>query len=74
MRDYKAQIPCDILQEPHASWEAEKILYYFQKRKGVVYFSVADEDETMRRKIDNILENRFEFNHETYLLPDLLDW
>ncbi|MFQ5543606.1 MAG: alginate lyase family protein [Nitrospiria bacterium] len=74
MRDHKIQIPCDILQEPHAFWEAEKILTYFQQRKGVVYFPVADEDETIRRKIDNILENYFEFNHETHRLPDHFDW
>jgi len=49
-------------------------LSHFQNRTNIAYFPVIDETETSRKKIDAILENCFEFNHETYRLPESFDW
>ena len=63
-----------FLRAPYADWAAEKIYSYFCNRELVQYFPVVDVIETERRKIDAILENRFEFNHETYQLLPNFDW
>ena len=63
-----------FLRAPYADWAAEKIYSYFCNRELVQYFPVVDAIETERRKIDAILENRFEFNHEIYQLPPSFDW
>lgn len=63
-----------FLRPPYLSWTPGKILAYYQTRAGVRYFSVVDENETAREKMDGILLNRFEFNHESHSLPDPIDW
>jgi hypothetical protein len=52
----------------------EQILTYHQTRTEIEYFPVVDENETEKKKIDDILRNRFEFNHESYQLPDPIEW
>ncbi len=64
----------DFLRQPYLSWTPEKILTYYQGRTEIQYFPVADENETAREKMDGILLNRFEFNHESHSLPDPIDW
>ena len=68
--------PCRIeaLTAPFNTWTASELLAYFQSRKGIAYFAIANEPETTRKKIDGILSNSFDFNEETYQLPDRLDW
>ena len=63
-----------IFRLPYRSWPQEKILAYFQNRTEISYFPVVDENETTREKIDNILLNRFELNHESHQLTDHFDW
>ncbi len=63
-----------IFRLPYRSWPQDKILAYFQSRTEISYFPVVDGDETTREKIDNILLNRFEFNHELHQLTDHFDW
>ncbi|MCG3117646.1 MAG: heparinase II/III family protein [Candidatus Manganitrophus sp. SA1] len=52
----------------------EQVLTYYRARTEIDYFPVADENETAREKIDDILRNLFEFNHESHPLPDPIDW
>lgn len=52
----------------------EQIFTYYQTRTEIEYFPAVDENETEKKKIDDILLNRFEFNHESYQLPDPIDW
>jgi Heparinase II/III N-terminus/Heparinase II/III-like protein len=61
----------DVLRAPFNAWSPAEVLSYFQSRKSITYFAVADEAEIAREKIDNILANRFSFNEETYALPEL---
>ncbi len=63
-----------FLHPSHLFGTAEQVLAYYLTRRGIDYFPVADEDETARKKIDDLLKNRFEFNRETYHLPDPIDW
>ncbi len=63
-----------IFREPYRYWSPEKLLSYFQNRTGIHYFPVIDETETRRKKIENILLNRFEFNHESYCLSEAFEW
>ncbi len=63
-----------VLHEPYRSWSRERCLSHFQNRKNIQYFPVIDETETQRKRIDAILENGFEFNHESYRLPEAFDW
>lgn len=65
---------CDFFRLPYRSWPQKKILDHFQNRTEIHYFSVIDADETTPEKIDNILLNRFEFNHESYSLPEAFEW
>lgn len=47
---------------------------HFRTRGEDHYFAIADPDETQTGKIDAILGGRFEFNHETHVLPPRFDW
>ncbi|NOU23298.1 MAG: alginate lyase family protein [Methyloglobulus sp.] len=64
----------DVLKAPFNTWTPAELLAYFQSRKGIAYFAVANEQEVIREKIDGILSNNFNLNEETYRLPDSLDW
>jgi hypothetical protein len=68
--------PCRIgaLKAPFNIWTASELLAYFQSRKGIAYFAIANEPEITREKIDGILSNNFNLNEESYPLPDRLDW
>ena len=70
----QAQTAMSIFRSPFNSWSAKEILEHFQTRSSIKYFSVADEAETARTKIDRILTNKFQFNQETYQLPADFDW
>ena len=50
------------------------LLAYFQDRPHIRYFSVIDEEQNTPEKLDGILCNRFEFNHQPYQLDDEFDW
>jgi uncharacterized heparinase superfamily protein len=68
----KARI--DVLSPPFDSWSPDELLNYFKTRKGIKYFAVANEAEVSREKIDNILNNVFDFNEESYQFSGHLDW
>ncbi len=74
MTSIETNNPTSVFHEPYRSWSPEKLLSHFQNRTDIHYFPVIDEAETSRKKIDNILLNRFEFNHESYCLPEAFDW
>jgi len=63
-----------FLQTEIAGFSDEDLYDYFRFRKSVVYFPVADEEETRREKIEAISENVFTFNNETFKLPEKFDW
>jgi hypothetical protein len=62
------------LKAPFNSWTPTELLAYFQSRKGIAYFAVANEPEVTREKIDCILSNNFNLNEETYQFRNGLDW
>lgn len=64
----------EIFCNPYASWSPEEITAYYQTRTSIRYFPVADEAQIAREKIDNILVGRFEFDGESYQLPENFDW
>ena len=64
----------EALKAPFNTWTPAELLAYFQSRKSVTYFAVANEPEVTRGKIDGILSNNFNLNEESYQLPDRLDW
>ncbi len=64
----------DFLKAPYSTWSAEELLSYFQAREGISYFTVVNEAEVAREKIDNILSNSFTLNEETYWFADHVDW
>ena len=74
MRLTQANNGTSFFRLPCRSWTQEKIFEYFQNRTGINYFPVIDADECTREKIDHILLNRFEFNQESYALPEAFDW
>ncbi len=62
------------LRAPFARMSAQGVLDHFRRRSSVRYFAVADAGQVERDKIDRLLDNRFEFNGESYRLPDDFDW
>jgi hypothetical protein len=63
-----------IFTTPFRRLTAEALLQHFQTRPTVHYFAVPDVVETARPKIDNILDNQFEFNGERHQLPSSIQW
>ena len=63
-----------FLRPPFDSWTPDMVLEYFHTRQSIKYFPVVDEMETSQEKLDHILQNRFEFNHQIYHRPTPLDW
>ena len=63
-----------LLAEPLCDFEPEEILVYYQSRRSVKYFPVADADEVRRDKIDAVLAGQFEFNGESYQLSQKAFW
>ena len=63
-----------LLRPPFDTWSPEALLEHFATRTDVHFFAVPDEDETRRDKIDAVLENRFEFNHEIHRLAAPIAW
>ena len=58
----------------YARLDPQSLLDYYRQRRNVRFFAVPDADETRRDKIDAILNNRFEFNGESFDLPEPIDW
>lgn len=63
-----------LLRPPFDGWSPEALLEHFATRTDVHFFAVPDEGETRRDKIDAMLDNRFEFNHETHRLAAPIAW
>lgn len=62
------------MRSPFEALRPEQLYDFYRARQSVKYFPVIDEIETERRKIDAMLEDRFEFNREVYHLPKGFDW
>ncbi len=63
-----------IFASPFREFTAEDLLRHFHTRTSVHYFPVPDVVETARPKIDNILNNLFEFNSERHMFPSSPLW
>ena len=63
-----------IFTAPFRGLTAEALLRHFQTRATVHYFPVPDVVETARPKINNILDNQFDFNGERHRLPGSIQW
>lgn len=59
---------------PWGGLDDAALLAHFRGARAVHYYPVADADETRPEKIEAIMAGRFEFNGETYALPDPLPW
>ena len=68
------QLINEIFQDSSRFSDAAAVYNYFRNRSNINYFPVVDAVETSRRRVEEILENRFEFNKETYHLPTDFDW
>jgi uncharacterized heparinase superfamily protein len=64
----------DVLRKPYAELSPQALLDHFHNRQNTHFFPVPDAEETRREKIDAILNNRFEFNGESFDLPEQIDW
>jgi hypothetical protein len=64
----------DHLLAPFARFSPQALLEHCRERPNVRFFPVPDVEETRREKIDAILANRFEFNGESFTLPEPIDW
>jgi hypothetical protein len=63
-----------VLRAPYDTWTPDQLLRHFQTRTSIQYFPVVDAIETTREKIDNILNDRFEFNQESHTVPSPIRW
>jgi hypothetical protein len=63
-----------LFRAPYGSWKPDQLLRHFQTRMTVQYFPVVDAVETAREKIENILNDRFEFNQESHTIPSPIRW
>ncbi len=68
------QLKVSCFLAPFAELNAQALLEHFRRRTNVHFFPVPDADETRRDKIESILNNRFEFNGESFDMPDSIDW
>jgi hypothetical protein len=64
----------EFLCAPFNTYSSSRLLEHFRARKTVAYFSIEDEDETRDAKIEAILGDVFEFNHERHRLGAPLAW
>lgn len=64
----------DIFLPAFAGMDDATLLAHFRAPRPVHYFPVPDFDETRPSKIAGIMNGRFEFNGETRVLPDPVDW
>ncbi|HNG36662.1 MAG TPA: alginate lyase family protein [Nitrosomonas sp.] len=49
-------------------------LNYFSERQHIHFFPVLDREMTEEAFVDDVLDNRFNFNGEVFLLTDPIDW
>ena len=63
-----------LLLAPWDRCDDEALLGHFGGKRAVRFYPVADPDETRPDKIEAIVQGQFEFNGETYRLPDPLPW
>ncbi len=63
-----------LFHAPYDAWTPDQLLRHFQTRTSVHYFPVVDAVETAREKIENILNDRFEFNQEFHTVPSPVQW
>ncbi|HMS84449.1 MAG TPA: alginate lyase family protein [Nitrospira sp.] len=63
-----------IFMAPFCDLTADTLLEHFRTRATVHYFPVPDAVETARPRIDDILNNRFEFNGESHSFPTSPLW
>jgi hypothetical protein len=61
-------------RSPYCDWTPARLLEHFQSRRTVRWFAVRDPEQAGDDKIDGVLVNRFEFNHEAHPLPRGFDW
>ena len=64
----------DLFNPPMGAWTPDQILNYFQARNSIAYFPVVDEGESAKEKMDGILEDLFELNHERHHHSIPADW
>jgi len=64
----------EFLCAPFDTYASPRLLEHFSVRKTVAYFPVEDAEETGDAKIEAILADEFEFNHERHRLRTPLAW
>jgi Heparinase II/III-like protein/Heparinase II/III N-terminus len=64
----------EFLCAPFDTYSPSRLLEHFCARKTVAYFPIEDEDESRDAKIEAILRDEFEFNHERHRLEPPRAW
>jgi len=70
--EVSAQLHC--LLSPFSEMSVAELLIYLQKRTHVRYFSLSSGSVKYVVRAEKILQNEFNFNHETYQLPEHFNW
>jgi len=63
-----------LLRAPWNALDDEALLAHFAGERAVRFYPVADADETRPEKIEALMAGRFEFNGESFDLPDPVPW
>jgi len=63
-----------IFREPYHQYSANELLNYYRNRKTVQFFPVCEADQVTDDFIEKVLKNEFEFNHESHVLKQPIDW
>ena len=50
------------------------LLAHYRSDRGVVFDAVVDPEEVLPKRIEGLMQGRFEFNGETHSLGDPIDW
>jgi hypothetical protein len=57
-----------------AELDDTQLLAHFRSARGVSYYPVADAEETRPEKTEALMAGRFEFNGQTHVLPEPIQW
>lgn len=63
-----------LLRTPWQRLDDAALLLHFRSRRGIAYTPVIDPEEVPPARIAGLMQGAFEFNGETHVLPDPIDW
>jgi hypothetical protein len=63
-----------LLLPPWRGLDDAALLAHYRGARGVQFEPLVDPQEVTRERIDGVMQGRFEFNGETHVLADPVDW